>query len=151
MAPRLARAGDLFRRRLGFGCGVGGGLGGGHFSPPRRGGTPSGLFIEAHDVAPVWLWLEALPAQLPEGTRTLRRVFDRFYRVDEEAVRARRGTGLGLFVVRALVRGIVPSEEVGVTPLAASSCETAPTVPDEPSASSQRLGAKGYRRLLDED
>ncbi len=38
--------------------------------------------------------------------RALRRVFDRFYRVDEEAVRARRGTGLGLFVVRALVRGI---------------------------------------------
>ena len=30
-----------------------------------------------------------------------------------------------------------------VTPLAASSCDTAPTVPDEPSASCQRLGAKG--------
>ncbi len=36
----------------------------------------------------------------------LRRVFDRFYRVDEEAVRARHGTGLGLYVVNALVRGI---------------------------------------------
>jgi signal transduction histidine kinase len=36
----------------------------------------------------------------------LSRVFDRFYRVDEEAVRARRGTGLGLFVVRALVRSL---------------------------------------------
>lgn len=34
----------------------------------------------------------------------LRRIFDRFYRVDEEEVRARRGTGLGLFVVNALVR-----------------------------------------------
>ncbi|MEM6295726.1 MAG: ATP-binding protein [Myxococcota bacterium] len=32
-----------------------------------------------------------------------RRIFDRFYRVDEEQVRARRGTGLGLFVVKALV------------------------------------------------
>jgi nitric oxide reductase NorD protein len=32
-----------------------------------RGGTPSGLFIEAHEVAPVWLWLEALPAQHPAG------------------------------------------------------------------------------------
>jgi signal transduction histidine kinase len=38
--------------------------------------------------------------------RELRRVFHRFYRVDDEAVRARRGTGLGLFVVQALVRAI---------------------------------------------
>jgi signal transduction histidine kinase len=38
--------------------------------------------------------------------RDLGRVFDRFYRVDDEAVRARRGTGLGLFVVQALVRAI---------------------------------------------
>lgn len=38
--------------------------------------------------------------------RELARVFDRFYRVDAEEVRARRGTGLGLFVVRALVRGL---------------------------------------------
>lgn len=36
----------------------------------------------------------------------LKRVFDRFYRVDDEAVRSRRGTGLGLFVVKALVRGL---------------------------------------------
>ncbi|MGK0361991.1 MAG: signal transduction histidine kinase [Bradymonadia bacterium] len=34
------------------------------------------------------------------------RIFDRFYRVDAEAVRQRRGTGLGLFVVRALVRSM---------------------------------------------
>lgn len=38
--------------------------------------------------------------------RELARVFDRFYRVDDESVRARRGTGLGLFVVNALVRGM---------------------------------------------
>jgi signal transduction histidine kinase len=38
--------------------------------------------------------------------RELARVFDRFYRVDAEAVRSRRGTGLGLFVVRALVRSL---------------------------------------------
>jgi signal transduction histidine kinase len=38
--------------------------------------------------------------------RVIRRVFDRFYRVDEEAVRARRGTGLGLFVVKALVKNL---------------------------------------------
>lgn len=36
----------------------------------------------------------------------LRRVFDRFYRVDQEAVRTRHGTGLGLYVVNALVRGV---------------------------------------------
>lgn len=36
----------------------------------------------------------------------LKRVFERFYRVDDEAVRSRRGTGLGLFVVASLVRGL---------------------------------------------
>lgn len=36
----------------------------------------------------------------------LKRVFHRFYRVDSESVRARRGTGLGLFVVSALVRSL---------------------------------------------
>ena len=36
----------------------------------------------------------------------LKRIFDRFYRVPIEAVRARRGTGLGLFVVQSLIRSI---------------------------------------------
>jgi signal transduction histidine kinase len=36
----------------------------------------------------------------------LHRVFERFYRVPQEDVRARRGTGLGLYVVSALVRGL---------------------------------------------
>jgi signal transduction histidine kinase len=36
--------------------------------------------------------------------KDLRRVFHRFYRVPGERVRSRRGTGLGLFVVSALVR-----------------------------------------------
>ena len=38
--------------------------------------------------------------------KDLKRIFQRFYRAPEEAVRARHGTGLGLFVVAALVKGI---------------------------------------------
>lgn len=34
----------------------------------------------------------------------LSRVFDRFYRVEDEKIRSRRGTGLGLYVVSSLVR-----------------------------------------------
>ncbi len=36
----------------------------------------------------------------------LKHVFERFYRAPEEAVRQRHGTGLGLFLVEALVRGL---------------------------------------------
>ena len=38
--------------------------------------------------------------------RQLKRIFERFYRVPEEAVRTRNGTGLGLFVVQALVKSL---------------------------------------------
>lgn len=38
--------------------------------------------------------------------KDLRRIFQRFYRAPEEAVRARHGTGLGLFVVAALVKNM---------------------------------------------
>jgi len=41
---------------------------------------------------------------IPRGE--LKRVFDRFYRVEDESVRSRRGTGLGLYVAASLVRGI---------------------------------------------
>jgi signal transduction histidine kinase len=41
----------------------------------------------------------------------LDRVFHRFYRVEDEEVRKRRGTGLGLFVVRQLVRNLGGSIE----------------------------------------
>ncbi len=47
----------------------------------------------------------------------LKRIFDRFYRVPIEAVRARRGTGLGLFVVQSLIRsfgGKLSAESKGV-------------------------------------
>jgi signal transduction histidine kinase len=36
----------------------------------------------------------------------LKRIFQRFYRANEEAVRSRHGTGLGLFVVAGLVKGL---------------------------------------------
>jgi signal transduction histidine kinase len=38
--------------------------------------------------------------------RDIKRIFQRFYRVPDEAVRSRRGTGLGLFVVFAIVRSL---------------------------------------------
>jgi len=41
---------------------------------------------------------------IPRGE--LKRVFERFYRVDDESVRSRRGTGLGLYVAASLVRSI---------------------------------------------
>jgi signal transduction histidine kinase len=48
--------------------------------------------------------------------KDLKRIFHRFYRVSDESVRARKGTGLGLFVVSSLVRnlgGRVEAESAG--------------------------------------
>lgn len=56
--------------------------------------APKALVLEVHDEG----------VGIPR--HALKRVFDRFYRVSDEAVRERRGTGLGLFVVAALVRGL---------------------------------------------
>ncbi|UJR83837.1 sensor histidine kinase [Sandaracinus amylolyticus] len=63
------------------------------------------VFIEVHDTG----------IGIPR--KDLQRIFHRFYRVAEEGVRARKGTGLGLFVVSALVRnlgGHVEAESEGV-------------------------------------
>ncbi len=52
------------------------------------------------------LRIDVVDAGIGIPKRELARVFERFYRVEGEAVRSRRGTGLGLFVVHALVRGL---------------------------------------------
>ena len=47
----------------------------------------------------------------------LKRIFQRFYRVDDERVRTRHGTGLGLFVVSSLVKnlgGSIHAESQGI-------------------------------------
>jgi len=48
---------------------------------------------------------------IPQKER--RRVFHRFYRADREAVRLRKGTGLGLFVVSSLVKHLGGKVEAG--------------------------------------
>jgi signal transduction histidine kinase len=50
------------------------------------------------------LHLEVIDRGVGIPRRALKRVFERFYRVDSEAVRGRRGTGLGLYVVASTVR-----------------------------------------------
>ena len=50
--------------------------------------------------------LEVIDNGIGIPRKDLKRVFHRFYRVDAEKVRSRKGTGLGLFVVWALVRSL---------------------------------------------
>ncbi|HLT36510.1 MAG TPA: HAMP domain-containing sensor histidine kinase [Enhygromyxa sp.] len=53
-----------------------------------------------------YIQLEVSDRGIGIAKNDLKRIFQRFYRVPEEAVRSRHGTGLGLFVVAALVKGI---------------------------------------------
>jgi len=59
-----------------------------------RSGRQDGMLIEVRDRG------------IGVPTRHLARIFERFYRVPEEEVAARHGTGLGLYVVSALVRSL---------------------------------------------
>lgn len=80
----------------------------------------------------------------------LKRVFERFYRVDDEAVRSRRGTGLGLYVVAALVRGVggrLEAQSDG----AGEGTRMAVTLPARTVVShDQRSDPKGARRAPEE-
>lgn len=53
-----------------------------------------------------WVVLEVEDRGIGIRRGDLRRVFDRFYRVPEEGVRARHGTGLGLYLVHSLTRSL---------------------------------------------
>lgn len=53
-----------------------------------------------------FLHLEIRDAGIGIPAQALKRVVERFYRVPDEAVRRRPGTGLGLYVVRAMVRSL---------------------------------------------
>ncbi|HJL18143.1 MAG TPA: HAMP domain-containing sensor histidine kinase [Sandaracinaceae bacterium LLY-WYZ-13_1] len=59
---------------------------------------------EAADDEGVTIEVQDSGIGIPE--KDLKRVFNRFYRVPLEGVRKRKGTGLGLFVVSALVRNL---------------------------------------------
>jgi signal transduction histidine kinase len=50
--------------------------------------------------------IEVIDRGVGVARRHRKRIFHRFYRVDDEKIRRRRGTGLGLFVVSALVRNL---------------------------------------------
>ena len=50
------------------------------------------------------LCIEVIDRGIGIPRRSLARIFDRFYRVEDERTRKRHGTGLGLFVVSSLVR-----------------------------------------------
>lgn len=56
--------------------------------------------------SPKGLVLEVVDRGIGIPQADLKRVFHRFYRVSAEPVRSRKGTGLGLFVVWALVRSL---------------------------------------------
>lgn len=71
--------------------------------------SPKPVSVEvraAVDVARGTATLEVQDDGIGIPERELSRVFQRFYRVDHESVRKRKGTGLGLFVVSALVRNL---------------------------------------------
>lgn len=71
--------------------------------------------------------------------KDIRRVFERFYRVPDEDVRSRRGTGLGLYVVSILVRSLGGKVEA-LSPGAGQGTTMRVSLPSRPRAQALRLG-----------
>jgi signal transduction histidine kinase len=70
-------------------------------------GRPADVCIEArNDDARRTTLIEVRDHGIGIAKGDLKRIFQRFYRVPDERVRKRKGTGLGLFVVSALVRNL---------------------------------------------
>ncbi len=67
---------------------------------------PEGVVIDATLAGRGRVAIEVRDQGVGIPPEALKRVFDRFYRVSDEATRSRRGTGLGLYVVRTLVRNL---------------------------------------------
>ena len=65
---------------------------------------PASVEITARRDAGNKVRIEVSDAGIGISQKNLKRVFQRFYRVEDQEVRQRRGTGLGLFVVWALVK-----------------------------------------------
>ena len=66
--------------------------------------VPAHIEVRATTDAKDRVVLEVQDRGIGIDRKNLKRVFHRFYRVEDHEVRERRGTGLGLFVVSALVR-----------------------------------------------
>ena len=66
--------------------------------------APANVIVRARSHDPGAIVIEVIDRGVGIPPHALKRIFDRFYRVPDEAVHRRRGTGLGLFVVSALVR-----------------------------------------------
>jgi len=67
-------------------------------------GRPARVEVRARRDAEGRVLIEVSDSGIGIDRKNLKRVFHRFYRVEDQEVRERRGTGLGLFVVWALVK-----------------------------------------------
>lgn len=68
--------------------------------------APPEIHIHAYKTPKKRIRIEVRDQGIGVEPQQLGRIFNRFYRVKNETVRKRRGTGLGLFVVKSLVRNL---------------------------------------------